>query len=324
MKKIITILFSVSVAFAGLYDYPYLVNSDNNQIDKELDKHLMYGDFDEIIRFKPVFFNPSTNEIKQESQEYLDEIVKTYEKYKDRDMKVTIIGYTDHVQTKTEKVNQSWWYPTYPNDLTIESSQKIALDYATYTHEQLINKGLPKDIMIVEQRGGLDNMYTRATQEGRELNYRAMVTIYIAKDKNADSDQDGVIDSKDKCQFTPLGHSVNADGCSEILNLTIHYNVNSSIIKEVSFNKLTKVIEFMNKYPEFKVLLFGHTSNEGTSLGNQILSEKRALSIRKYLIEQGIQSSRISVYGKASSEPIATNDTEEGREENRRVEIKLY
>jgi outer membrane protein OmpA-like peptidoglycan-associated protein len=325
MKKIIAIIFTATIIFAnGLYDDLYLVNSNSNQLESSMDKHLMYGDFDQILRFKPIFFNSSTNEIKAESQDYLEQIVAAFKKHKDRDITITIIGYTDHVQTKTEKVNQSTWYPTYPNNLTIESSQEIAQGYATYTYDELINKGLPKEIIIVEQRGGLDNLYTRATQEGRELNYRAMVTMYIAKDKDADSDKDGVIDTKDQCKFTPLEHPVDKNGCSEILNLTIHYNVDSSVIRTISFEKLTKVIAFMNKYPQFKVLLYGHTSSEGTKLSNQILSEKRALSIRKYLIEQGINSSRISVYGRASTQPIASNETESGREENRRVEIKLY
>ena len=92
----------------------------------------------------------------------------------------------------------------------------------------------------------------------------------------------------------------------------------------MSFEKLTKMIAFMRRYTHFKVLLFGHTSSEGTVPNNQILSERRALSIRKYLIDQGIDASRISTYGKASVEPLESNDTKEGREENRRVEIKLY
>jgi len=324
MKKIVAIIFSVTIAFAGLYDYPYLVNSNENQIDKTMDKHLMYDDYESILRFEPFFFHPSTNLIKQESQEYLQEVMDAYEKNKDKDIKLTVIGYTDHVQTKTEKANQSSWYPTYTNDLSVESSQEIALGYATYIHDQLVDKGVPEDIIIVEQRGGLDNLYTRATQEGRDKNYRAMVSMYIEKDKNADSDNDGVIDSKDKCKFTPAGHPVNSDGCSEILYLTIFYNVNSSVIQDISSTKLKKVIDFMKKYQYYNALLYGHASSEGTNLANQILSEKRALSVRNYLIDQGIDSSRLSVYGKAAAEPIAPNVTEKGKSQNRRVEIELY
>lgn len=151
-----------------------------------------------------------------------------------------------------------------------------------------------------------------------------MVSIYIGKDKNADKDNDGVIDTQDKCPFTPKGHPVNAIGCSEILNLTVYYDVDSPEIRQDSLEKLEKVIDFMKKYPTFKVLLYGHTSSEGTRLNNQILSEKRALGVRRYLIEHKIQPARISAYGKASTEPIQAIGTTEIHELNRRVEIKLY
>ena len=324
MKKIIPILLSTSFAFAGLYDYPYLANSEDKQLESQMDKNLMYNEFEEIVRFKPLFFNPSSNEITDQSKDYLDEISKVYEKYENRDVKVTIIGYTDHVQTKTEKVNQSSWFRTYENDLTVDSSKELALKYATYTFDELSNKGIPKENMIVEERGGLDNLYTRATKKGQALNYRAMVTLYISKLENADSDNDGVIDNRDRCNFTPKGHSVDEYGCSELLNLTVNYNVNSSVLLDTSFVKLNKVIDFMKQNSRFKVLLYGYTSNEGTNLKNQLLSEKRALSIRTHLMKQGISSSRISIFGKAAKNPIKSNDTKEGREANRRVEIKLY
>jgi len=325
MKKILTIIFSASMLFSsGLYDNSYSLKSDNNQIETKMDKHLMYEKFDKVLRFKPIFFDSSTNLMKEESQKYLDDIINAYHKYEDRDITFTIIGYTDHVQTKTEKVNQSWWFSTYTNDLTIESSQKISLQYATEVQAKLELKGIPNKTMIVEQRGGADNLYARATEEGRDKNYRAMVSMYISKDKNADSDNDGVIDSKDKCSLTPKGHNVDENGCSEILNLTIQYNENSHKITEKSLEKLKTLIDFMHEYPEFNVLLYGHTSIEGTKLNNQLLSEKRALSIRKYLMSKKIKSSRISVYGKAATEPIASNVTLEGRQKNRRVEIKLY
>lgn len=323
MKKLITLIFTASVAFAGLYDYPYLENN-NEELESPMDKHLMYGDFEQILRFDPLFFAPSTHAIKQESQDYIEEIVNTYDEHKDKNMTITIIGHTDYVETKTERVNKSWWSPKSANNLTQESSQEIALDYAKYAQKQLVDKGVPEDIIIIEQRAGFDNLYTRVTREGRELNYRAMVAMYIEKGPLADDDGDGVVNSKDKCQFTPIGHNVSEDGCSELLNLTIHYNHNSSVIRDVSFERLIEMIEFLKVYPDFKILLYGHTSSEGTVPNNQILSEKRALSIKNYMVDQGIDGSRITFYGKASVEPLLSNDTELGREENRRVEIRLY
>lgn len=324
MKTFTTLLFSITLCFAGVYDYPYLVHSKDNYEETIIDKQLMYNEFETIIRFEPIFFNPSTNIMTQESKVYLDEVKKVYEQYAHKTLFLSIIGHTDQVQTDIEKVNQSWWYPSYTNDLTQESSQKIALSYAQDTQKVLTDKGIPKNILIIQQRSGFDNLYSTEIEEGRNSNYRAMVSLYVKKDLSADSDGDGVIDIKDKCPMTPQGHNVDDKGCSTILNLTVHYNVNSHTLREDSFSQLQKVLKFMKENKQFKVLLYGHASNEGTHLKNQILSEKRALSIRKYLIDEGIVSSRIATYGKSSSEPLFSNKTEEGREKNRRVEIKLY
>jgi adhesin transport system outer membrane protein len=289
-----------------------------------MDKHLMYGDFDKILRFEPIYFDPTTNFISEDSKEHLHKVQEAFKKYQNRELVLTIIGYTDHVQTQTEKTNQSTWYPTYTNDLTMESSKEQAFSYAEDIQQKLIDLGIAKEIMVVEERRGLDNLYERTIENGRDLNYRAMVTLYVSNDKNNDSDNDGVIDSLDKCPFTPKGHPVNSDGCSEILNLTIYYDLNSSKIRDDSMEKLQELILFMNKYPDFKAILYGHTSSEGTKINNQVLSEKRALSIRNFMIKEGISSSRISTYGKASTEPVQEEGMPEIKELNRRVEIKLH
>lgn len=328
MKKLLLILSCISFVFAQNSDTVLLTNSKNAQgIFAQTDNEFTNKEYESILRFDPVLFSSSSNEVTEQSRDYLlNEIIpmiKNYEKNYEN-LTLEIIGHTDQVQTKTEKVNQSSWFRTYPNDLTVESSQEIALSYAQYVQEQLKENDIPEDIIVVKQRGGLDSLYVGVTDDTRELNYRAMLSIYIQKAEDADSDKDGVIDSKDKCSMTPKGHTVNADGCSELFNLTIYYNDDSFVIRDVSFAKLNKMVAFLNKYPRYKATLFGHTSSEGTKKSNQILSERRAISIRKYLIEKGISSSRISVFGKASTEPIASNDTKAGREENRRVEIKLY
>ena len=325
MNKILVFIFSVSIAFSnGLYDDSYFDNVDQVQNENKINKHLLYENLDKIIRFKPIFFNPSTNEVKEESHDFIDEIVKNYEEYKNRKITFTIIGYTDAVQTKTERLNQSSWFSTSNNDLNAESSQKISLQYAKYVQNKFESLNIPNDIIVIEQRGGKNNLYSGITKEGRDKNYRVMVSMYISKDKNADNDNDGIIDTKDKCPQTVKGHGVDENGCSTILNKTINYEENSYTLNTKSTKKIDDLVVFLKKYPEFKVLIYGHTANEGTGLQNQLLSEKRALSIRKYLMLKKIKTSRISVYGKSSKSPLASNKTTEGRAKNRRVEIKLY
>ena len=75
--------------------------------------------------------------------------------------------------------------------------------------------------------------------------------------------------------------------------------------------------------PEMNILIIGHTDNVGTDTYNQKLSEGRAKSVRNEMVRRGIDPDRIEWKGMGESQPITTNDTEEGRATNRRVEIKI-
>lgn len=87
--------------------------------------------------------------------------------------------------------------------------------------------------------------------------------------------------------------------------------------------ELTKLVQFLEKNKALKVEIGGHTDNVGTQAYNQDLSENRAKSVYTYLIEKGIDASRLSYKGYNFSEPIAPNTTEEGRAQNRRTEFKI-
>lgn len=84
---------------------------------------------------------------------------------------------------------------------------------------------------------------------------------------------------------------------------------------------LDKLVSFLNQYPERRVQIEGHTDNVGSSAYNQGLSQRRADSVRHYLTQQGIASRRLSATGLGMDQPVASNDTRMGRQQNRRVEI---
>ncbi|QIB67326.1 OmpA family protein [Kineobactrum salinum] len=86
-------------------------------------------------------------------------------------------------------------------------------------------------------------------------------------------------------------------------------------------SNLDKLVSFLNEYPERRVLIEGHTDNVGSAEYNQGLSQRRADSVRSYLVQQGIPSQSISTSGIGKSRPVADNDTATGRQQNRRVEI---
>ncbi|HEX9248795.1 MAG TPA: OmpA family protein, partial [Gemmatimonadaceae bacterium] len=78
------------------------------------------------------------------------------------------------------------------------------------------------------------------------------------------------------------------------------------------------------KYPESQLLIVGHTDNVGDASYNQRLSERRSNSAAAYLAAQSVARTRIAATGKGESEPIATNETDAGRQQNRRVEVAIY
>ncbi len=92
-------------------------------------------------------------------------------------------------------------------------------------------------------------------------------------------------------------------------------------LKPSAVNDLAQLVSFLNKYPERTVTIEGHTDNVGSQDFNLGLSQRRAESVRSFLMRQGIDGSRIESKGMGESAPVASNDTAGGRQQNRRVEV---
>ena len=147
----------------------------------------------------------------------------------------------------------------------------------------------------------------------------------------ADKDNDGVLDKDDKCPDV-AGTVANA-GCPEVteevqkqLNdyaRTILFDTGKSSIKAESTSVMVDIIQILKEYPTAKFTVEGHTDSVGSAKLNQSLSESRALSVKDFLVEKGIDAFRLSAVGYGEDKPIATNNTRAGRKQNRRVEINL-
>lgn len=110
----------------------------------------------------------------------------------------------------------------------------------------------------------------------------------------------------------------------EVIRLNnIFFEFNKSELKSESYPELNRVLKFLNDYPSVEIELSGHTDNIGTLEYNQMLSEKRTIAVADYLFEKGITKNRITVFGYGETRPLASNETEEGRQINRRVEFKI-
>ncbi|WP_116126388.1 OmpA family protein [Lewinella sp. IMCC34183] len=94
-------------------------------------------------------------------------------------------------------------------------------------------------------------------------------------------------------------------------------------LTEASKIELRRMADVFQKYPDTDLTVDGHTDNVGSESSNQKLSEQRAASVADYLVELGVDRSRMTVVGHGEMQPVATNDTEEGRQANRRVEVAI-
>jgi outer membrane protein OmpA-like peptidoglycan-associated protein len=103
----------------------------------------------------------------------------------------------------------------------------------------------------------------------------------------------------------------------------IFFDFNKSELKSESYLELDRLYNFLKDNPEIKVEISGHTDNVGTDEYNMNLSQARANTVKEYLVGKGIDSERIISKGYGKSKPVSTNDTDEGRQLNRRVEFKI-
>jgi outer membrane protein OmpA-like peptidoglycan-associated protein len=150
---------------------------------------------------------------------------------------------------------------------------------------------------------------------GAAVGGTAGVLIGNYMDKQADEMQNDIKDAK----IERIGEGIKITFDSGILFAT-----NSSTLEQQAKMNINKLAIILNKYPDTNILVTGHTDFDGKDEYNQTLSEKRAKSVSDYTVIQGIQSSRLSIFGLGESEPIASNETEEGKHLNRRVEIAIF
>jgi outer membrane protein OmpA-like peptidoglycan-associated protein len=158
-----------------------------------------------------------------------------------------------------------------------------------------------------------------------------------AKGCPLDSDGDGVPDNLDKCPGTPPNTRVDKDGCpltgkeAELLDTgqlrlqNVLFETNKADLKPESYPALDEVGSILAKWPELKIEIGGHTDDRGAADYNQSLSQRRAQAVLDYLTSHfsSIHGDQYTVVGYGESQPVASNDTAQGRAQNRRVEFKV-
>ncbi|MFA4923180.1 MAG: OmpA family protein [Ignavibacteriaceae bacterium] len=154
-----------------------------------------------------------------------------------------------------------------------------------------------------------------------------------------DSDGDGVPDYLDKCANTPMGVQVDADGCpvkketkvvippaekeTMVLSGDVSFETNKSKLSPKAFAALDEILITMKAHPNYKWEVGGYTDAKGSVAANKKLSQQRAQAVANYFVKKGVEKNNLKVVGYGKNNPIATNETVEGRSMNRRVEIKI-
>ncbi|MBD9563756.1 OmpA family protein [Pseudomonas sp. PDM09] len=159
--------------------------------------------------------------------------------------------------------------------------------------------------------------------------------------QDGDEDDDGVFDRRDRCPDTPADTPVEHHGCplpqypasvkpveppvSEVITLNgnVLFAYNQSELMPQARNELDSLMAKLQNTDVVSIKVIGHTDSQGSDAYNQKLSERRASSVAAYLLSQGLAPNKLTSEGRGESQPVADNDTEEGRAQNRRVELHI-
>jgi outer membrane protein OmpA-like peptidoglycan-associated protein len=159
--------------------------------------------------------------------------------------------------------------------------------------------------------------------------------------QDGDEDGDGVFDRRDRCPDTPANTPVDHHGCplpqypasvktaeppvSEVITLSsnVLFAYNKSDLTPEARSELDSLMPKLQSADVVSVKVVGHTDSQGSDAYNQKLSERRASSVAAYLLSRGLAPNKLTSEGRGETQPVADNDTEEGRAKNRRVELHI-
>lgn len=143
---------------------------------------------------------------------------------------------------------------------------------------------------------------------------------------SSDSDGDGVLNARDRCPGTQRDLQVDETGCVVAQNTALRgvtFEPDSSQLTVRGRQTLDDVASTLNGQESLKVEIAGHTDSVGSEAYNMLLSQQRAEAVRTYLVEKGVADERMSAVGYGELEPLESNETDEGRLANRRVEFRI-
>ncbi|HBK89020.1 MAG: OmpA family protein [Cyclobacteriaceae bacterium] len=218
-----------------------------------------------------------------------------------------------YAEGKAQKIHKGGkyyevWYTKIPGQTVKYSSAQVRANYA--------NAILKVDGKVLSSdQSSMPVMM--ASMQGKEVT----VSIVVGNSGDLGSYHIFVIESEPMKQdiAVDLKAAIAVNGKAAIYGIL--FDVGKSDIKPESESALGQILAYLNANVSISVIIVGHTDNTGSIAGNMVLSKARAESIRSYLINKGIAAGRLQADGVGQLCPVSTNDTEEGKKLNRRVEI---
>lgn len=210
-------------------------------------------------------------------------------------------------------------------------NERSAVYFEGNGHYQFDNKytDLSAQIGFVYFFGDTAKKVVRSTPAKTKAVTKA-TTVSPAMTKTADSDNDGVMNSKDQCKATPSTDKVDNKGCTifteenDELRLQVNFDNAKAVVKAEFFDNIKVAADFLTKYPHTSLAIKGHTSSQGAAKFNKKLSQQRADAIVTILTNKfGIDSSRLTAQGLGEEELLNTANTAAAHAENRRIEAKV-
>jgi OmpA-OmpF porin, OOP family len=181
-----------------------------------------------------------------------------------------------------------------------------------------------RDCSVDTDGDGVDDTldHCPGTPEGATVDARGCLQVRVS----GDADRDGVPDAQDACPGTQRGLQVDARGCVVAQRTAVpgvSFEADSARLTEQGRATLDGVAQTLLAQEDLRVEIAGHTDSVGAEAFNTLLSQRRADAVRTYLMARGVDGARLTAVGYGELEPIASNDTEDGRRANRRVELRI-
>jgi outer membrane protein OmpA-like peptidoglycan-associated protein len=196
---------------------------------------------------------------------------------------------------------------------TVTNIQKKAVKSATIN---VIDNSTGKS--AGQYTSGNQGEFSFVLERGKNYNLSFEAEGYLFQSENVNLPKEQVYSAIEKnVALQPI-----ATGSKIVLN-NLFFDSNKAKIRKESFTELDKIYKLLKEKPDIKAEVSGHTDNKGNDQLNTKLSQDRAKAVIDYLVKKGINKSRLTAMGYGKSQPIASNDTDAGRQLNRRVEMKI-